>query len=89
MLEEEAGHQLMWKTEPQPNSLSTTARLMNILEAKHLWKGATPTGPCTSSKRKARSATPTRWEVEDRKHELSRGKFVEEDGAGANPSAKR
>jgi hypothetical protein len=42
MLEEEAGHQLTWKTEPQPSSLSTTARLMNILEAKHQWKSVAP-----------------------------------------------
>jgi hypothetical protein len=34
MLEEEAGHQLMRKAEPQLGSLSTPARLMNILEAE-------------------------------------------------------
>jgi hypothetical protein len=28
-------------------------------------------------------------EIEDKEHELSGGKFAEEDGAGANPSAKR
>jgi hypothetical protein len=33
MLEEEAGHQPMWEEEPRLSSLSTTARLMNILEA--------------------------------------------------------
>jgi hypothetical protein len=60
MLEEEAGHQLTWKTELQPSSLSTTARLMNILEAKHRCKSAAPTRSCTSSRRKARLAAPTR-----------------------------
>jgi hypothetical protein len=60
MLEEDAGHQLMWKTESWPSSLSTTARLMNILDAKHRWKSAAPTGPCTSSRGKARSAVPAR-----------------------------
>jgi hypothetical protein len=34
MLEEEAGHQLMQEAEPQLGSLSTPARLMNILEAE-------------------------------------------------------
>jgi hypothetical protein len=34
MLEEEAGHQLMRKAEPQLSLLSTSARLMNILEAE-------------------------------------------------------
>jgi hypothetical protein len=34
MLEEEAGHQLMRKAEPQLGSFSTPARLMNILEAE-------------------------------------------------------
>jgi hypothetical protein len=34
MLEEEGGHQLMRKAEPQLGSLSTPARLMNILEAE-------------------------------------------------------
>jgi hypothetical protein len=34
MLEEEAGHHLMQKVEPQLSSLSTPARLMNILEAE-------------------------------------------------------
>jgi hypothetical protein len=38
MLEEEAEHQPMWEAEPRLISLSTTARLMNILEAKHRWK---------------------------------------------------
>jgi hypothetical protein len=34
MLEEEGSHQLMRKAEPQLGSLSTLARLMNILEAE-------------------------------------------------------
>ena len=34
MLEKEVGHQLMRKAEPQLSSLSTPARLMNILEAE-------------------------------------------------------
>jgi hypothetical protein len=34
MLEEEAGHQLVRKAEPQLSSLSTSSRLMNILEAE-------------------------------------------------------
>jgi hypothetical protein len=42
MLEEEAGHQLMQKAEPQLSSLSIPARLMNILETKHLRKSANP-----------------------------------------------
>jgi hypothetical protein len=42
MLEEEASHQLMRKAEPQLSSLSTPARLMNILEAEHWRKSANP-----------------------------------------------
>jgi hypothetical protein len=34
MLEEEEGHQPMWKAGPQLGSLSTPARMMNILEAE-------------------------------------------------------
>jgi hypothetical protein len=41
MLEEEAGYQLMRKAEPQLGSLSTPARLMNILEAKDEGEPAT------------------------------------------------
>jgi hypothetical protein len=52
MLEEEANHQPMWEAEPRLSSLSTTARLMNILEAKHRWKSAAPTRPRTSSRGK-------------------------------------
>jgi hypothetical protein len=40
MLEEEVGHQLMWKAKPQLSSLSTPARLMNILETEHWRKSA-------------------------------------------------
>jgi hypothetical protein len=51
----------MWEAEPRLGSLSTTARLMNILEAKHQWKSAAPTRPHTSSRGKTRLAAPTRW----------------------------
>jgi hypothetical protein len=51
----------MWEAEPWLSLLSTTTRLMNILEAKHQWKSAAPTRPCTSSKGKTRLAAPTRW----------------------------
>jgi hypothetical protein len=39
----------MQKMEPQLSSLSTSTRLMNILETKHWRKSATPTRPCSSS----------------------------------------
>jgi hypothetical protein len=52
MLEEQAGHQPMWEAEPQLSSLSTTARLMNILEAKHRWKSVAPTRSRTSCRGK-------------------------------------
>ena len=39
----------MWEAKPRLSSLPTTARLMNILEAKHRWKSAAPTRPRTSS----------------------------------------
>jgi hypothetical protein len=58
MLEEEADHQPMWEAEPWLSSLSTTARLMNILEAKHRWKSAAPTRPRTSSRGKTRPVAP-------------------------------
>jgi hypothetical protein len=61
MLEEEAGHQPMWEAEPRLSSLSTTARLMNILEAKHRWKSAAPARPRTSSRGNTRPTAPTRW----------------------------
>jgi hypothetical protein len=60
MLEEEAGHQPMWEAKLRLSSLSTTARLMNILEAKHRWKSVAPTRPHTSSRGKTRPVTPTR-----------------------------
>jgi hypothetical protein len=60
MLEEEAGHQPMWGAKPWLSSLSTTARLMNILEAKHRWKSAAPARPRTSSRGKTRPVTPAR-----------------------------
>jgi hypothetical protein len=41
MLEEEVGHQLMRKAEPQLSPLSTPARLMNILEAEDRGEAAT------------------------------------------------
>jgi hypothetical protein len=34
----EAGHQFVREIEPQLSSLSTSTRLMNILEARHRWK---------------------------------------------------
>jgi hypothetical protein len=36
-LEEEVGHQPMWKAGPQLGSPSTPARMMNILEAEGGW----------------------------------------------------
>jgi hypothetical protein len=60
MLEEEAGHQPMWEAEPRLSSLSTTVRLMNILQAKHRWKSAAPTRPRTSSRGKTRPVAPAR-----------------------------
>jgi hypothetical protein len=40
----------MWEAKPWLSSLPTTARLMNILEAKHRWKSTTPTRPHTSER---------------------------------------
>jgi hypothetical protein len=48
MLEEEAGHQLMRKAEPQLSSLSTPARLMNVLEAEDRAKAAAGSLPTTT-----------------------------------------
>jgi hypothetical protein len=61
MLEEEAGHQPMWEAEPRLSSLSTTARLMNILEAKHRWKSVAPARSHTSSRGKTSTVTLARW----------------------------
>jgi hypothetical protein len=44
----------MWEAKPRLSSFPTTARLMNILEAKHRWKSAAPTRPRTSSRGKTR-----------------------------------
>jgi hypothetical protein len=44
----------MWEAKPRLISLPTTARLMNILEAKHQWKSATPTRQRTSNRGKTR-----------------------------------
>jgi hypothetical protein len=51
----------MWEAEPRLSSLSTTARLMNIPEAKHRWKSVGPTRPHTYSRGKTRPAAPTHW----------------------------
>jgi hypothetical protein len=48
----------MWEAKPQLSSLPTTARLMNILEAKHRWKSAAPARPRTSSRGKTRPVAP-------------------------------
>ena len=40
------------KMEPQLSSLSTSARLMNILETEHWRKSAIPTRPCSSGNSK-------------------------------------
>jgi hypothetical protein len=48
------------EAKPRLSSLSTTARLMNILEAKHRWKSAAPTRPRTSSRGKTRPVAPAR-----------------------------
>jgi hypothetical protein len=44
----------MWEAKPRLISLPTTARLMNVLEAKHRWKSTAPTRPCTSNRGKTR-----------------------------------
>jgi hypothetical protein len=54
------GHQPMWEAKPRLISLPTTARLINILEAKYRWKSAAPTRPRTSNRGKTRSVAPTR-----------------------------
>ena len=56
----EALVKLTRKMEPRLNSLSTSARLMNILEAKHRWKSAAPTRPRTSNRGKTRPVAPAR-----------------------------
>ena len=73
MLEEEANNQLMWKTEPQSSSLSTTARLMNILEAKHRWKSAAPWGSAAPAEERQDRQHQPAGEAEDKEHELSGG----------------
>jgi hypothetical protein len=50
----------MWEAKPRLSLLPTTARLMNILEAKHQWKSAAPTRPRTSSRGKSRPVAPAR-----------------------------
>jgi hypothetical protein len=50
----------MWEAKPRLSSLPTTARLMNILEAKNQWKSAAPTRPRTSSREKTRPVAPAR-----------------------------
>jgi hypothetical protein len=50
----------MWEAKPRLISLPTTARLMNILEAKHQWKGAAPTRSRTSNRGKTRPVAPAR-----------------------------
>jgi hypothetical protein len=50
----------MWKVKLRLSRLPTTARLMNILEAKHRWKSAAPTRPRTSGRGKTRPVAPAR-----------------------------
>jgi hypothetical protein len=50
----------MWEAKSRLISFSTTARLMNILEAKHRWKSAAPTRLRTSSRGKTRPVAPAR-----------------------------
>jgi hypothetical protein len=49
----------MWEAKPRLISLPTTARLMNILEAKHRWESAAPPRPCTSNRGKTKPVAPT------------------------------
>jgi hypothetical protein len=48
----------MWEAKLRLSSFPTTARLMNILEAKHRWKSAAPTRPRTSIRGKTRPVAP-------------------------------
>jgi hypothetical protein len=51
----------MWKAKPWLSSLPTTARLMNIFEAKHRWKSTAATRLCTPSRGKTRPVALARY----------------------------
>lgn len=83
---------LMRKMEPQLSSLSTSARLMNILETENWWKSATPHEAVLlrqqQEERRDRQHQPAR-EVGDEEHELPDGEIAVRRGADMDPSSER
>jgi hypothetical protein len=79
----------MRKMESQPSSLSTSARLMNILETEHWRKSATSHEAALLQQQQEERRDRQRQHTGDEEHRLPGGKIVEEDGAGADPSVER
>ena len=82
----------MRKMEPQLSSLSTSARLMNILETEHWQKSATPHEAellqQQREERRYRQRQPA-GEVGDEEHELPGGEIAVRRGANTDPSGER
>jgi hypothetical protein len=79
----------MRKMEPQLNSLSTSAKLMNILEMEHWQKSATSHEAALLQQQQEERQGRQRQHIGDEEHGLPGGKIVEEDGTSVNPSAER
>jgi hypothetical protein len=79
----------MRKMEPQLSSLSTSARLMNILETEHLRKSATPHEAMLLRQQQEERRDLQRQpagEVGDEEHELLGGEIAVRRGSDTDPS---
>jgi hypothetical protein len=76
------------KMEPQPSLLSTSARLMNILETERWRKSATSHEAAPLQQQQEERRDQQHQHTGDEEHGLPGGKTTEEDGTGADPSAE-
>jgi hypothetical protein len=76
------------KMEPQLSSLSTSTRLMNILEIEHWRKSATPHEVVLLRQQQEERQDRQRQHAGNEEHELPSGETAEEDGTSADPPAE-
>jgi hypothetical protein len=77
------------KMEPQLSSLSTSARLMNILETEHWRKSATPHEDMLLRQQQEERRDRQCQHARNEEHELPSGETAEGDGTGADPPIER
>jgi hypothetical protein len=85
----EALVKLTRKMEPQLSSLSTSARLMNILETKHWRKSATPHEAVLLRQQQEERRDWQRQHAGNEEHELPGGEIAMRKGADTDPSGER